>query len=272
MPLSPEWVRTIDGFLRAQRAAGLPETTIYTRRQHLENLGRGVEATGPNALGPAQLRDWVGDRQWAQETRRGRRTTFRAFWRYLLAEGLVHEDATALLPIVRPALPDPRPVPEADYQDALSRADERTRLILRLARELGLRRAEIARIHSRDIVEDLLGWSLRVLGKGAKPRTLPLPPRLALELRALPEGFAFPGAIDGHLSPRRVGELATEALPGDWTIHKLRHRALQDWYDDSEGDVLAVQELAGHASADTTRRYVKPRQDRLRRLVLARAS
>jgi integrase len=272
MNIPSAWTPPIEGFLLAQAAAGLPATTIYTRRQHLQNLARHLGVREPWQVTSAELADWAGSRGWARETLRSRRTTFVAFWRWAIDLELTTTNPAAALPAVRPSLPNPRAVPEEVYAAGLRDADERTALILRIARELGLRRAEIASIHSRDIVEDLLGWTLIVIGKGAKPRTVPLPPRLALELRALPWGWAFPGAIDGHLSARRVGELATDALPGDWTIHKLRHRAAQSWYDESAGDVLAVQELLGHASADTTRRYVRPRTDRLRRLVLAAAS
>lgn len=45
-----------------------------------------------------------------------------------------------------------------------------------------LRRCEIAAIHSRDLVEDLLGWSLVVHGKGSRERTVPLLADVALKL------------------------------------------------------------------------------------------
>ena len=50
---------------------------------------------------------------------------------------------------------------------------------LRLGAELGLRRAEIAQVHARDVQDAPDGAWLRVLGKGGKLRHLPLPDDLA---------------------------------------------------------------------------------------------
>ncbi|WP_419817020.1 tyrosine-type recombinase/integrase [Glaciibacter flavus] len=143
--------------------------------------------------------------------------------------------------------------------------------MLRLAHDAGLRRREIALVHSDDVFEDLHGWSLRVHGKGNKERDVPLTPRLAFELRALPYGWAFPGAIDGHLSPRRVGELAVDVLPSPWTIHTLRHSFATRAYG-HESDLFVVQELLGHASPATTRVYVQVQSSKLRSTVNAVAS
>jgi integrase/recombinase XerC len=120
-------------------------------------------------------------------------------------------------------------------------------------------------MHSGDVIEDLVGWSLLVHGKGGKRRIVPCVPGLAMEIAAA-AGYAFPGAIDGHLSPRRVGELVNDRLAGAWTIHSLRHRAGTRWYA-IDRDVFTVQELLGHASPATTRRYVEVPREALRRTV-----
>lgn len=77
----------------------------------------------------------------------------------------------------------------------------------------------------------------------------------------------FPGRIGGHLSPRRVGELVNEALPGAWTIHKLRHRAGSRWWATSGRDLASVQDLLGHADPKTTRVYVATDRARLGQIV-----
>lgn len=126
-------------------------------------------------------------------------------------------------------------------------------------------------MHSDDLVDDLVGWSLLVHGKGGKQRVVPLTDGIAREMLALPDGYAFPGQIDGHLSPRRVGELATDLLDGVWTLHTLRHRFATRTYQ-IDHDTFAVQELLGHSSAETTRRYVQRDRSRLRALVQKAAS
>lgn len=140
--------------------------------------------------------------------------------------------------------------------------------MLRLAAEVGMRRAEVAVGHSRDIFEDLGGHSLTAHGKGGKARDLPLPPGLAAQLMALPAGYFFPGSDAGHLSPRWVGKLVTLLLPDDLTMHTLRHRFATRAYA-VDKDVFVVQELLGHASPATTRRYVQVPREGLRRTVLA---
>ena len=68
-------------------------------------------------------------------------------------------------------------------------------------------------------------------------------------------GFAFPGDDAGHLSPRWVGKLITRLLPAELTMHTLRHRfASRAW--SSGVDIWVLQSILGHASSDTTRRYV----------------
>ena len=269
MNASVAWHAAIAAYLIAQQAGGAPSTTVYTRRQHLEHLARRIGAELVDVTG-AVLVDWAGRQSWARETRRGRRTTFRSFWSWALEQQLTAHDAAAALPRVKPGEPRPRPTPDRVFTAALRRGDERERLILRLAAECGLRRAEIAVVHRRDLVEDLLGWSLIVHGKGGKERLVPLPPWIAQHVAAA-DGWVFPGDVDGHLSPRWVGRLIGRLLGDGWTIHTLRHRAGTRWYA-VDRDVFTVQELLGHASPATTRVYVAVPRESLRRTVLAAAS
>ena len=160
--------------------------------QHLRHAARALGGS-PWTVDGAQLVSWCGRQDWAVETRRARRATFRAFWSWAHAAGHVATDPSAELPSVKAALPTPRPAPEIAYREALLRARPRERVILRLAAEAGLRRAEVARVHSRDLVDDLDGSSLVVTGKGGKQRVVPLTATLAAELRARPRGYAFPG-------------------------------------------------------------------------------
>ncbi|RLP70959.1 integrase [Mycetocola reblochoni] len=263
--ITPEWAGAVADYLDAQTAAAYPRTTVYARRQHLEHLARRVRS-GPWDITPGELIEYAAAQEWAPETRRGRRNTLLSFYRWGIALGLTDTNPAVALPRVRVTTPPARPIGPTAYEDAMTKADERTRLILRLAYEAGLRRAEIAVIHSDDIIEDLDGWSLLVHGKGRKQRLVPLTRRLALELRSHGHGYVFPGAIDGHLSPRRVGELAAAVLPEPWTLHTLRHAFATRAYR-LDSDVFTVQDLLGHSSPATTRRYVQTDRSRLRSTV-----
>lgn len=270
MSVTVTWAVAIAGFVTYLRASGSPSGTIETRRAHLRRVSAALGGD-PWHVDPDRLLRWFGQQDWAPETRRSYRGTLRAFYRWGVEVGHTTENVALRLPVVKPTPPRPRPVPDSPYVDALRAASPRVRLMLRLAAECGLRRAEVARVHSRHLIEDLGGWSLVVLGKGNRERIVPLPHDLARELRNLPPGWAFPGDDCGHLSPRWVGTLVSRALPGDWTMHKLRHRAATRWYS-IDRDVFTVQDLLGHASPATTRAYVAIPNDALRRTVEAAAA
>ncbi|SMQ73446.1 Site-specific recombinase XerD [Agreia sp. VKM Ac-1783] len=267
--MTPGWIAAIADYLHAQASVGAPKPTVDSRRSHLQHLARRIHSE-PWVLTADELVQWCGSQKWAQETRRGRRTTFRSFYAWAVETGRCEANPALALGKVKPGQPRPRPIPEELFEAALLKADQRMRLVLRLAHDAGMRRGEIAVVHSDDLVEDFIGWTLIVHGKGNKDRPVPLTRRLAFELRALGYGYAFPGDDDGHLSPRWVGKLATNLLPGKWTLHTLRHSFASRTYA-VDRDVFAVQDLLGHSSPATTRRYVVVPNDALRRTVDAAA-
>lgn len=268
--LDSEWTAAIEGFLAHDRAGGKRSTTNGARRQHLQHLARRV-TVGPWSVTFDALMDYLADQDWAPETRRGRRTTFVRFYEWGLYRGYVQINPADDVPKVRMVPGKARPAPDRAYREALMAARPREKIMLRLAAEVGMRRAEVAQVHSRDLMEDLVGWSLVVHGKGGKRRTVPLPTSLGRTLASADEGFIFPGDDGGHLSPRYVGKLIRDLMPGDWTMHTLRHRFGTRAYA-LTSDLLLVQEMLGHASPSTTRRYVEYDRDRMRAAVEELAS
>jgi len=267
---SPSWALAIHAYLTAQAGTGAPRTTLYTRRQHLQHLARRVESD-PWALTTDDLLGYMAAQNWERETRRGRRTTFASFWGWAVSTGRTDRNPVDGVAKVRPGDPNPRPVPDRVYLEALVRADADEAVWIDLAAEHGLRRAEIACIHDHDMIETLLGHDLVVHGKGGKLRTVPLTRAMARTLLArahqLGGGYLFPGDDDGHISPRWLGKRVNDLLEGDWTIHKLRHRAATRFWVQSQGDPYAVADLMGWASLNMVRVYVKLPDDRLRGIV-----
>lgn len=265
------WDAVIELWRAWALAGGSPATTVRTRWEHLRRLARTCGVEHPRQVTTEGLVTWCGRQPWATETRRSHRTTFRAFWRWALPRGHVDVDAAAALPVVRPSPPRPSPAPDRVYASTLSAAEPRVRLMVRLAAELGMRRAEVAQVHARDLVEDLTGWSLLVHGKGGRERMVPMPPGLATAVRTwLSEqggGWLFPGDDHGHLSPRWVGQLVGRSMPEGWTMHKLRHRAAARVHEASGHDLALTQDFLGHASPVTTRIYVPVADGRLRAAV-----
>lgn len=266
MTISPEWRAGIDAYLAAQRAAGMLPNTIYARRQHLEHLARRVDV-GPWELTGSQLVDYAGAQLWARETRRGRRNTFESFWIWAIAAELVSSSPVDVIAEVKAGEPNPSPCPDDVYLEALIRADEDERLWIDLAADHGLRRAEISMIHSSDLVPTLLGYDVNVRGKGGKRRLVPLTSSMARALLERGPGWLFPGDDDGHVSPRWLGTRVNRLLSGEWTIHKLRHRAATRFWIVSDGDPYAVAELMGWANLNMVRVYVRQPNNRLRNIV-----
>lgn len=263
--LDRRWTRAISGYLLDQRAGGKPDTTIEARRHQLQHLARRVTA-GPWDLTFDQLRDYFAAQDWKQETRRSRRSTMNSFYEWAVAEGHIETNTAERLPKVRMSQGRPKPAPDRVYKEVLIAAAPRERLMLQLAAELGMRRGEVAKVHTDDILEDGDGHSLLIHGKGGKERVVPLPKRLAAILTEREPGYLFPGDDDGHLSPRYVGKLLAGLLTEGFTAHTLRHRFATRAYEATH-DLLLVQELLGHSSPGTTRRYVRFDRGRMRTVV-----
>lgn len=109
----------------------------------------------------------------------------------------------------------PHPCPDKYILMALGKATEDERRMIRLAAECGLRRSEIAAVNSDDVMDDLLGKSLIVRGKGDKQRIVPCPDDLAAEIQAC-GGYLFPGRWSGHVEASYVGKHITRLLPDGW--------------------------------------------------------
>lgn len=164
-----------------------------------------------------------------------------------------------------PALP--RPTPELLVQQLVHHADPRLGYMAALAAYAGLRCAEIARVHGRDLVGDVL----TVHGKGGKVRAVPVVNRrLLAQLQGtqLADAWAFPNGAGGHVTPGHVSRLLSRALPDGWTAHTLRHRMATTAYAGTR-DLLAVGAVLGHSRPETTQRYVLMPDDALRAAVAA---
>lgn len=268
LPIPAEWVLPIGEYLAYSKAMGKRPQTIRTFDERLSQLARAVPV-GPYDVEHEHLMDILATCTWAPATRRARVQTWRGFWGWSIDVGRTNVNPTIHLPRMKADRPAPTPLPYRLYLESLARAKPRTRMLLRLAGELGMRRGEVALVDTRrDLINGNSGWVLVVHGKGGVERKLPLASELAYLLRSAVPGFLFPGKVDGHLSPRRVSELAKEALPGEWTIHKLRHMFGSRSYAVSR-DLAAVQELLGHASPTTTKSYVAVQDEQLRNIVEA---
>ncbi len=140
----------------------------------------------------------------------------------------------------------------------------RDRALLELFYSSGLRLSEVAGLRWRDL--DLADGSVRVLGKGAKTRIVPVGSmavaalaELAAEHGSAHEQPVFGNGRGGPLSARAIQARVKvwSQRQGIWQRvhpHLLRHSFASHLLE-SSGDLRAVQELLGHADIGTTQVY-----------------
>jgi integrase/recombinase XerC len=143
----------------------------------------------------------------------------------------------------------------------------RDRAILELFYSSGLRLAELVGLNLGDV--DAADRTVRVLGKGSKTRIVPVGKQalaalkdwlaVRAELARAGELALFVGHRGERVSPRtvqkRVNEWAKrQGTPTRVHPHMLRHSFATHVLESSR-NLLAVQELLGHASLSTTQIY-----------------
>ena len=270
------WGTLIDGWIAWMTAIGRPKTTQDLRRYQILYLAKSLNIE-PGRLTEADLIHWFAIHDWKPETRRSYRSAVQGFFSWAATQGHLDTNPAAGIPQIKVPAAAPRPAAEIVYREALMRADPRTALMLRLAAEAGLRRAEVAQVHTRDLRGDTGRRQLLVHGKGGKQRLVPITDELAALIAAGPAGhtlgcpsagWLFPSDRGGHITPPTVGEMCSRALGPTTTMHQLRHRFASKAYRGTR-NLRAVQELLGHANVAITERYTAVDDDERRAAMMS---
>jgi site-specific recombinase XerD len=144
--------------------------------------------------------------------------------------------------------------------------------LLELFYSCGLRISELRNLNVEDV--DFLSESLRVMGKGAKERIIPIGgPALAALQRyrqslALTRGPVFLSSRRTRITQQAIDlllkkYLTQSSIPFAVSPHKLRHTFATHLLD-AGADLRSVQSLLGHASLSTTQIYTHVTKERLR--------
>lgn len=262
------WPETLPAWRNELTAAGTAPTTIRLYQSYLRRWAR--ICRHPGSATHEALTAWTAAQRWSPETRKSARTALTSYYAWAHRRGLLEQNPTLELPAIRIPEPEPRPATDEDVRAALRRATPKVRMMIQLGAIDGLRREEIARVHTADVdLDDVL----TVHGKGGRTRRVPLPPGLAAAIRAMPPGWLFP-------SSARPGRPVTAGCAGKWlryvlpagvTPHMLRHAAATAMHEDEDLSLLEIRKLLGHSSVSTTQRYVAVRDVRTRAAVSSRA-
>jgi integrase/recombinase XerD len=271
---------------------GLSRNTLESYRRDLRLFGEWLAQSRSRALPAAERADvlaYLAHRfHHNAKPRSAARllSSLKRYYQYLLRDGHIAADPT--LQVESPKLPRslPKSLTEEDVDGLLAAPDAQSLLGLRDKAMLetlyasGLRVSELVGMKLAQVSQDM--GVVRVMGKGAKERLVPLGEEaLSWIRRFLAE--ARPQILDGRISDAlfvtgRGGPMTRQAF---WNLirryalraglqkpispHTLRH-AFATHLLNHGADLRVVQMLLGHADISTTQIYTHVARERLKQL------
>lgn len=231
---------------------------------------------------------WRADQKVARTSMARSVSSLKNFFRFLVRENLVHNDAIMALKSAKTGRSLPHPLTPEDAKQFLALAKEmpknpwegyRDSALYTLLYGAGLRIAEALALNVRDFSEK--SDVLVITGKGNKQRLVPILPavRHALKLYLnhhpcpTPDAPLFVGGRGDRINPgvvqRNVRKIRNAmGLPATVTPHAFRHSFATHLLQGG-GDLRTVQELLGHASLSATQRYTEVTTEHLEKVYAA---
>lgn len=277
-----DYITLFGRYMEAERRCSASTVDIYTR--DLRGFEAYMLASGtefdPVAVTLTDVRSWV-----MQEVEAGIATgsvnrkisTLRSFFRYLMREGIVAKNPVHDIKALRSGRQLPTFVEQSRMAQLVKVLEEpsdeypieRDAMVVLMLYACGLRRSELAGLTLSSI--DLPGRTVRVMGKGAKERLVPLLPDVAARLEHYlrvrngekicenDQDCLFLTNKGKGLSPQGVYGIVKEYLSlagvqGKRSPHVLRHTFATHLMQHG-ASVRVVQQLLGHASLAATQIY-----------------
>lgn len=255
-------------------------------------LGIPDEALTPEKITPTLMRRYLahlGERGLKRNTLLRRLSAWRSFFRFLCREGILTSNPLRTVASPRRERHLPRVLYQAEAKRLIEAAVPsnplrlRDRAILEVLYGSGLRISELVALNVEDL--DLGSRHLRVLGKGAKERLVPIGSFAQDALKAYLEygrplllqhqGNGNEPALFLNRAGRRISArgvrgiikayAARAGIQSRVTPHTLRHSFATHLLDGG-ADLRVVQELLGHARLSTTQVYTHLSRERVRRV------
>ncbi|NLW07439.1 MAG: tyrosine recombinase XerC [Clostridia bacterium] len=279
-------------YLQGEKQAS--SCTVAAYRSDVEQFAAFIEERLGRNVGPADVDEWTIRRYLGWLNRLGHKkasmnrklASLKAFYRYLLKEGMVESSPVAQFAGLRREKQLPRFLIYEEVEKLLSIPDStplglRDRAILETLYATGIRVSELVGLSIVNL--DLYTGCVRVLGKGRRERVVPLGqyavkalrdylsrgrPELAARRKPPLEDALFLNHCGGHLTARGVRERMSHyvekaALTRGVSPHTLRH-CFATHLLERGADLRVVQELLGHARLTTTQIYTHLSQSKLR--------
>lgn len=247
----------IDRYLAHLAAERRSARTIETYGRILRHAHRQLPYGLPVA-DDRELVAWLTNPGWSPRTQALYSAAIKSFFRWAFRHQVIEgHDPTRLLPVPRIPFDLPNPATPEQVRAILTRArmyPHPYRLWAAIAAYSGARCIEIAHL-DRD--RDITDRGIRLHGKGARDRVVPLHPHL----RAMIAGHRGPIATTSERQLSNSARHHFRRIGVATSMHRLRSYFATTLLDQGV-DVRMVQELLGHASIATTQVYtlVTPRQ------------
>ena len=289
-PLPESLREPVDGFLAyVQLERGLSRNTVAAYQVDLlqfADLLVSLSITNWADVVAAHVSDWLYSlsRQGIATSSMGRKlSAVRMLTRYLMKEGICRQDFTELVQGPKVTRKLPATLSEADMEKLLAAPAAgtphglRDKAILELFYSSGLRVSELAGLAIQQV--DLQQGFVRVFGKGAKERVVPVGGRAAAAVTAYllagrpglvrpRTGSALFLSERGKAISRKTiwvlikGYALKAGLPKNVKPHLLRHSFATHLLAGG-ADLRAIQEMLGHADIGTTQIYTSVETTRL---------
>jgi integrase/recombinase XerD len=286
-----EWMDLIQRHAEWLQARGYAATTVGARVRQLDHFRRWCEHSAPRELAEYSL---LTLEDYRLELHRRRKVdgeplgwgskvqmllAIRGFFRWLTLMKRIPSNPAADVGLPRQPVRLPRAVLSVEevervlaQPDLGRREGLRDRVIMETLYSTGIRRAECAHLHLRDLE---LGRGILLVreGKGGRDRYVPVGERASrwierylrevrpLQVRSPDDGRVFRSRRRNPLGPKRIGDLTHRhvlraGLSKLGSCHLLRH-SMATHLLEGGADIRYIQEILGHAQLSTTAIYAR---------------